>query len=210
MVCRRTSIETKVEEKMEYPDELDEEKVMKRWREAIQQTPSLISSIFENGRLKVMTRKELCDELERRGVSYDDVDDVIDEAERKALIIIDCKTRSAYFWVPPERREEEKLKTEELEKLVEEAFRERNTEELLRDELEEILTSKGLSTDEVKRALRDAERDCILSSFPFTKKGWVYELIPLEDRRDELERRRLGKLYDERWIYTRLSLGLEI
>ncbi|MBO3832898.1 MAG: hypothetical protein FGF51_05875 [Candidatus Brockarchaeota archaeon] len=195
---------------MQYPDDLDEEKVVKKWREAIQQAPSLISSVFENGRLKVMTRKELFDKLEKKGVSYDDIEDVVDEAERKKLIIIDYKTRSAYFWVPPEKREEEKLKTEELEKLVEEAFRERNKEELSRDELKEILASKGLSTDEVERALRDAERDCILSSYPFTKKGWVYELIPLEDRENELEFRRLGKLHDKKWIYRRLSLGLEI
>lgn len=32
----------------------------------------------------------------------------------------------------------------------------------------------------------------------------------MEERKDELERRRLGKLYDEKWIYRRLMLGLEI
>ncbi|MEM3958169.1 MAG: hypothetical protein QXO47_08200 [Thermoproteota archaeon] len=69
---------------------------------------------------------------------------------------------------------------------------------------------KGLSAEDVRRAIYEAERDCILSSYPFTKKGWVYELIPREDRGEEPERRRLGKLYDERWIYRRLSLGLEV
>ncbi|MEM3660091.1 MAG: hypothetical protein QXU11_06730 [Thermoproteota archaeon] len=117
---------------------------------------------------------------------------------------------SAYFWIPPERREEEKQKTEKLEKLVEEAFRERNTEELSKDELKEVLAGKGLPTDEVERAIRDAERDCILSSYPFTKKGWVYRLIPEEDRENEFEFRRLGKLHDKKWIYRRIALGLEV
>ncbi|MEM3660092.1 MAG: hypothetical protein QXU11_06735 [Thermoproteota archaeon] len=60
---------------MQYPDNLDEEKAMKRWREAIQQASSLISSIFEDGKLKVMTDDELSDELIKRGVSYDDLED---------------------------------------------------------------------------------------------------------------------------------------
>jgi len=44
---------------MEYPEDLNEDKVMKKWREAIQQAPSLISSIFKDGKLKVITKKEL-------------------------------------------------------------------------------------------------------------------------------------------------------
>ncbi|MEM3908016.1 MAG: hypothetical protein QXZ17_14360 [Nitrososphaerota archaeon] len=197
-------------ERMQYPDNLDEEKAMKRWRESIQQASSLISSIFKDGKLKVMTDDELSDELMKRGVSYDDLEDVIDEAQRKKLITIDYNTWSAYFWIPPERREEEKQKTEKLEKLVEEAFVERNTEKLSENELKEILASKGLSAEDVRRAIYEAERDCILSSYPFTKKGWVYELIPREERGEEPERRRLGKLYDIRWIYEKLSRGLKV
>ena len=194
---------------MQYPDDLDEEKAMKMWREAIQQASLLISSIFEDGKLKVMTRKELSEELMKKGISYDDLEDVIDEAQRKKLIAIDYDTWSAYFWIPPERREEEKQRTEELERLVEEAFVKRNKEKLSEEELKEILAGKELSIEEIERALYEAERDCILSSYPFTKKGWVYELIPLEDRRDELERRRLGKLYDMRWIYEKVKRELE-
>lgn len=123
---------------MEYPDDLDEEKVMRRWREAIQQAPSLISSIFEDGKIEAMTRKELLDELEKRGISYDDTEDVINEAQRKKLITIDYKTWSTYFLVPLARREVEKQRTEELKKLLEEAFRKRGVEELSKDELKEI------------------------------------------------------------------------
>ena len=50
-------------------------------------------------------------------------------------------------------------------------------------------------------------KDRILSSYPLTKKGRVYELTPLEDRENELEQRRLGKLHDIKWIYERLRLG---
>ncbi len=195
---------------MEYPDDLDEEKVIKKWREAIQQAPSLISSIFEDGKIKAMTRKELLDKLKERGVSYDDTEDVINEAEREKVITINYGTWSTYLWIPPARREMEKQRTRELEKLVEEVFMEKGVEELSENELKEILTRKGLSTEEVERALLEAERDCILSSYPFTKKGWMYELIPPEDRARELECRRLVKLDIQRRIYRRLSLGLEV
>jgi hypothetical protein len=195
---------------MEYPDDLDEEKVIKKWREAIRQAPSLISSIFEDGKIKAMTRKELLDKLKERGVSYDDTEDVINEAEREKVITINYGTWSTYLWIPPERREMEKQRTRELEKLVEEVFMEKGVEELSEDELKGILTSNGLSAEEVERALLEAERDCILSSYPFTKRGWVYELIPSEDRARELECRRLVKLDIQRRIYRRLSLGLEV
>jgi len=157
-----------------------------------------------------MTRKELLDKLKKRGISYDDTEDVINEAEREKLITIDYETWSTYLWIPLARREREKQRTGELEKLVEEAFREMGVEEFSEDKLKEILTSKELSAEEVERALFEAERDCILSSFPFTKRGWVYKLIPPEDRTWELEGRRLGKLDFHRWIYRRLSLGLEV
>jgi SOS response regulatory protein OraA/RecX len=195
---------------MEYPEDLNEDKVMKKWREAIQQAPSLISSIFKGGKLKVITKKELFEELKKRGISYDDTEDVIGEAERKKLILLDYKTLSAYLWIPSERREKEKRRTEKLEGLVEKAFMEKGVEELSENELKEILTRKGLSVEEVERALLEAERDCILSSYPFTKKGWMYELIPSEDRARELECRRLGKLYTEIWLYEKHMYGFKL
>lgn len=71
------------------------------------------------------------------------------------------------------------------------------------------MASKGLSSEEVRRAVSEAERDCILSSFPFTKRGWVYELIPPEDRAWELENRRFAKLHLQKWKYRRLCWGLK-
>ena len=195
---------------MDYPEELNEEKVMEKWREAIQQAPSLISSIFEDGKIKAMTRKELLDKLKERGVSYDDTEDVINEAEREKVITINYGTWSTYLWIPPARREMEKQRTRELEKLVEEVFMEKSVEKLSENELEEILTSKGLSAEEAERALLEAERDCILSSYPFTKRGWVYELIPPEDRARELECRRLEKLYTERRLYEKHMYGFKV
>ena len=195
---------------MEYPDDLDEEKVIKKWREAIRQAPSLISSIFEDEKIKTMTRKELLDKLKERGVSYDDTEDVINEAGREKVITINYGTWSTYLWIPPGRREMEKQRTRELEKLVEEVFMEKGVEELSEDELKEILTSKGLSAEEAERALLEAERDCILSSYPFTKRGWVYELIPPEDRARELECRRLEKLYTERRLYEKHMYGFKV
>jgi hypothetical protein len=58
----------------------------------IRSAPSIVGSIFKDGRVKVMTDCELKRKLEEKGVAADDVDDVIDEAERRKLITINYET----------------------------------------------------------------------------------------------------------------------
>jgi hypothetical protein len=179
---------------MEYPDELDEEKTMKKWHEAIRSAPSLITSIFKDGKIKAMTKRELHKKLGEKGIIHDKYD-VIREAERKKIISIDYKTWSAYFWIPPEEREREKA--------VEDAFL--GEKELSEDELREILASRGLSTDEIERAIYEAERDCKISSF-YEKKVKKYGLIPSKEREDEMRYRRLKTLYSSRWLYDKMLM----
>lgn len=188
---------------MEYPDELNEEKVMKKWHEAVQSAPSLIASIFKDGKVKVITKRELHRKLEEKGIACDDVNDVINEVERRKLISIDYKTWSAYFWIPPEKREEEMQKTRQFKKAVEEAFLGKN--ELSADELRRILASRGISTDEIERAIYEAERDYIISPF-YEKKVKKYELVPPEEREDEMRHRRLKILYSSRWLYDKMLM----
>jgi hypothetical protein len=73
----------------------------------------------------------------------------------------------------------------ELEKAIEDAFLERNTDKLSEDELREILANKGLSAIEIKRAIHEAVRDCVLSEA--LMKDEKYELITREERERELE-----------------------
>ncbi|MBO3754508.1 MAG: hypothetical protein FGF53_06520 [Candidatus Brockarchaeota archaeon] len=92
--------------KFKYPDNLDEEKVMKKWREAIELVPSLINSIFKNGQVKVMTYRELLGRLKEMDIDHDDAEDIIYEAERKKLLHYYSKAR-LYRWIPEGKREEE-------------------------------------------------------------------------------------------------------
>jgi len=155
---------TKRRKKAKLTEELNEKETMKRWRAAIRSAPSIVGSIFKDGRVKVMTDRELKRKLEEKGVAADDVDNVIDEAERRKLITIDYETWSSYHWISPEKRKEEKQETQRLEKAVEDIFLKRCTDRLLEDELRKDLISTGLSAREVKRALYEAERDCAVTS----------------------------------------------
>jgi SOS response regulatory protein OraA/RecX len=191
-----------------YPEELDRKKVMEKWREALQSAPSLISSIFEYEKLKVMTRHDLVARLRAKNVDFDDVDDVIHEAERKKLICMDYRMWSAYYWIPPEKREEEKYKTEELEKAVEDVFLENNAEWLLEEKLKEGLLNKGLSPEDIERAIYEAERDCVISSSFESGGVREFQLIPREDRERKLELGRLDRLYFKRWLYEKALADL--
>lgn len=53
---------TKRHKRMESPEELDEEKVMKRWHEAIRAASSLVRSAFQNGKVKTLTKREVSKE----------------------------------------------------------------------------------------------------------------------------------------------------
>lgn len=199
---------TKRHKRMESPEELNEEKVMKRWREAIRAASSLARSAFQNGKVKTLTKRELTYKLKDKGITADDVDSVINEAERRKLISIDYRSWSSYHWVPNEDRVKEKQKTLRLEKSVENVFLSRNVTRLTEDELKEALKT-GLSPDEVKQAVYEAERDCIIGSSVSSNNVWEYVLIPPKARKTELETRRLEKLLIRRRLYKKIMQGLE-
>lgn len=178
---------TKRRKKAKPTEELNEKEIMKRWCAAIRSAPSIVGSIFKDGRVKVMTDRELKRKLEEKGVAANDVDDVIDEAERRKLITIDYETWSSYHWISPEKRKEEKQETQRLEKAVEDIFLKRCTDRLLEDELRKDLISTGLSAREVKRALYEAERDCVVTSSALGR-CWEYRLVPPKERKGSWRR----------------------
>ncbi|MBO3798592.1 MAG: hypothetical protein QXO47_04205 [Thermoproteota archaeon] len=200
---------TKRHERMEFPEELNEEKVMKRWHKAIRAASSLARSAFQNGKVKTLTKRELTYKLKNKGITADDVDSVINEAERRKLISIDYRSWSSYHWVPKEDRVKEKQKTQRLEKSVENVFLSKKVTTLTEDELKEALLKTGLSPDEVKQALYEAERDCIIGSSVSSNNVWEYVLIPPKARKTELKMRRLEKLLIRRRLYKKIMQGLE-
>ncbi|MEM3660124.1 MAG: hypothetical protein QXU11_06895 [Thermoproteota archaeon] len=147
----------------------------------------------------MMTRSQLYDELEKRGIDYEDVDFVIDEAERRKLICLDYNALNIYYWIPPEKREEEKRKTERLEKTVESVFLEKAVERLPEEELRKSLANKGLSELDVERAVLEAERDCIISCDMETCR-----ILPLEDRERMPEIKRWRRFVSNRWLEEKM------
>ncbi|NHV99069.1 MAG: hypothetical protein HA496_05390 [Thaumarchaeota archaeon] len=192
-----------------YPDYLDEEKVMEKWREAVESASSLISSIFKDGLVKMMAYRELYGKLKEKGIDYDDAEDVVSEAERKKLIYYDSKTRS-YNWIPEERRNEEMCKTEQLEKTIADIFIERNAKWLHRDELVRGLAGKGFSREDIERAVYEAIRDFVVD---FHESEDMFRLVPKDERVRMGELRRLRKLNSKKWFYEKMvrehALGSE-
>lgn len=195
--------------KNNHPDRLNEEKVMERWREAMKSAPSLISSIFKDGQIKEMPYRELYDKLKETGIDYDDAEDVISEAGRRKLIYYDSKTQS-YHWIPVEKRDEEMHKTELLEKAIEDVFVETNAKWLHRDELIKSLADKGLSREDIERAVHEATRDCIVD---LHESDGILRLIPRKERTRMRELNRLRRLYSKKQLYESITrehvLGLK-
>ncbi|MEM2087114.1 MAG: hypothetical protein QXF52_00405 [Thermoproteota archaeon] len=185
-----------------YPDNLDEEKVVKKWREALELAPSLVSSIFKNGEVKTMTYRELYSRLKEKGIDYDDAEDVIYEAERKKLLHYDSKARS-YYWIPEEKRDEEINKTERLEKAIEDILMKSNVKWLSREDLIKELTDKGLSREDIKRAVREAVRDCVIDLHESENR---VRLIPEKERARMWELRRLERLDSKKRLYEDMMI----
>lgn len=186
--------------KFKYPDNLDEEKVMKKWREALELAPSLVTSIFKNGEVKAMTYRELYSRLKERGIDYDDAEDVIYESERKKLLHHDSKTRS-YYWIPEEKRKEEINKTERFEKAIEDILIKRNVKWLSREYLIKELIDKEFSKEDIERAVREAVRDCVID---LHESEDMVRLIPEKERARMYELRRLERLDSKKQLYEKM------
>jgi hypothetical protein len=70
------------------------------------------------------------------------------------------------------------------------------------------LISIGLSAREVKRALYEAERDCVVTSSALGG-CWEYRLVPPEERKRELEERRWSLWALQEKIREKMEMGLE-
>ncbi|MBO3831812.1 MAG: hypothetical protein FGF51_00285 [Candidatus Brockarchaeota archaeon] len=188
--------------KFKYPDNLDEEKVMKKWREAIELVPSLINSVFKNGQVKVMTYRELLGRLKEMDIDHDDAEDIIYEAERKKLLHYYSKARS-YRWIPERKREEEINKTERLERAIEDILIKRNVKWLSREELIKELIDKEFSGEDIERAIREAVRDCVID---LHESEDMLRLVPEKERTRMWELKRLERLDLKKRLYGKMMV----
>jgi len=119
----------------------------------------LIVKEFAGGQIKQVGWIDIIKKLEKKEYKRIDIDDALDEAERRKIIDIDsgfCK------WIDPANREKEKAKTQKRFKLVDEIFKEGNIRFMPREDLEAILKEKGCSEGEILNIITEASRDHVL------------------------------------------------
>jgi len=185
-------------------------KTIERWREALRSAESLVERAFEDGRMNMVSYTELRRKLKSFGIDADDVDDVIGVAQKAKLIFTVFPTTRGepvkYQWILPEKREEEKAKTQQLLKAVDDVYVSRRVDHLTEAELKDALMAGGLSNDDARRAIHEAQRDCtLLFSMPDKKMG--YSWIKPEERELEPVRRRLGTWFFHEWLDKKARQG---
>ncbi|MEM2922126.1 MAG: hypothetical protein QXF26_07400 [Candidatus Bathyarchaeia archaeon] len=168
----------------------------------IEEIIKAIEAEYERGKVRKIGWSEIIDRLEKRGYKRYDIDDAIDLAERHKIIYI---SDGFSWWIEPERREEEKAKTQRYFDILSEIFENGKVKFLPRDVLKTALRERGLSENEIYRVLGEATRDHILDSHaqsfgPDRRLMSGFGWIPIEDRQMHAEADREGREWIEEWI----------
>jgi len=153
---------------------------------------SIIKNIekeFIGGQVRQVGWIDIIKKLSKKGYKRIDIDDALDEAERRKIIDIDsgfCK------WIDPAIREKEKAKTQRRFKLLAEIFKDGHIRFMPREDLEAILKEKGYGEEEILNIITEASRDHVLrfasrSYPPSTKLVPSCTWIPPRDRKKEAE-----------------------
>jgi hypothetical protein len=155
----------------------------------IEDIVKIIENEFTEGKIKQMGWIDLIKKLRKKGYKRIDIDDALDEAERRKIIDIKdgfCR------WIDPSLRKEEKAKTKRRFQVLAEIFRERRINFIPQEDLEAILKEKGFDDEEILNIIAEAERDHVLrfssrSYPPSTKLVPSCTWIPPRDRKKEAE-----------------------
>lgn len=153
----------------------------------IENIVKVIEKEFMHGDIKQISSKDMLEKLEAKGYEHIDIDDALDEAERRKII---AHGGGFYKWVDPSLREVEKVKTQRHFQVLAEIYKEGKIEFLPREDLIVALREREFDNEEIRRILIEAERDYVLRfvsrSFSTSKK-WVRGCIwiPPKDRKRE-------------------------
>lgn len=161
---------------------------------------------LSNEQEKQVDWKELIRRLEERGIQRDDIDDAIDEAERRKIIKIEngiCK------WLDPSLRDAEKVKTQKYFEILSDIFKDGKIGFLPREDLKSALRERGLTDVEIKRVFSEAARDYVLDSYStsFVPDGILvagYNWIPPKERKRYTEMEKKDRKWHEKWIEKKL------
>ncbi|MBO3804290.1 MAG: hypothetical protein JTT11_10575 [Candidatus Brockarchaeota archaeon] len=161
------------------------------------------------GQIKKIGWTEMIIKLEKRGIKRVDIDDALDEAERRKIINIEdgfCK------WVEPSKREGEKEKTRTYFKILAEIFKDGEIKFLPPEDLKTALKKRGFDDEEIVRALAEAGRDHVIyyhSRILGSKRKLVagYSYIPPEDRERFAKAEEADREFSDKWHEKKLSMN---
>lgn len=169
----------------------------------------IIQDELVNGQVKQIDWIEMIRRLEKRGIERADIDDALDEAERRKIIDIDdgfCK------WVEPIIREAEKEKTRTYFEILAEIFKDGEIRFLPREDLKATLKERGFDDEEIVRAIAEAGRDHVLYYNsrifgPNRKLVAGYSFIPQEDRERFAKAEKADREFSNKWHEKKISQG---
>lgn len=163
----------------------------------------IIEREFDNGQVKQITSKEMIEKLEKKGYKRIDIDDAIDEAERRKIV---SHGGGFYKWIDPSLRKAEIVKTRRRFQVLADIFKEGKIKFLPQEDFILKLKERDFDDGEINRILIEAERDYVLRfysrSFPPNDKlisscTW----IPPRDRKKEAEADR----HEREWFEKNLE-----
>jgi len=160
-----------------------------------------IDEEFENGHMKQIASKEMIRRLEEKGFEREDIDDALDEAERRK-IVNHCS--GFYIWIDTNLREAEKAKTQKHNQILAEIFKEGQIDFLPEEDVKIALMKRGFKDEQIHSILIEAERDHVLD-FYTRGLGSDYYLvagcswIPPEERQNEVEAEKRERKWQIKW-----------
>jgi len=168
---------------------------------SIEEIVGMIEKEFSNGRNKQIASRKMMRILEKKGIDSDNIDDALDEAERRKII---AHGGGFFNWIDPSLREAEKAKTQRYFEILAEVFRKGEVKFLPREDLKGALRKRGLDEEEVRRAIIEAERDYVLDFYsdnfgPDNKLTAGCSWIPPEEREKEAEAKKADREFSKKW-----------
>lgn len=159
----------------------------------------MIEDMFANGKVKQVASKEMIRALEQKGIERDDIDDILDEAERREIVE---HSGGFYIWLDPCLREAKKAKIQQHFEVLAEIFKYGKIDFLPRDKLIAALKEREFHDEEIRKMMIEAERDHVLS-FPSRKYGGDLvagcRWIPPEERKDKAEAEKAEREFSKKW-----------
>lgn len=172
----------------------------------LEQIIKMIEEAFANGEVKQIASKEMIRKLKEKGFERIDIDDALDEAERRKVIAHDV---GFYKWINPDLRETEIAKTKKSFEALAEIFKEGKITFLTREDIIATLQEKGFNEEDVRRTIIDAERDHVLR---FTSRSFEpgrlvrgCSWIPPEELQRKAETERHERKLFEKWLEEKIA-----